>query len=176
MTKNGLKSSSLSDEQVVDAKTLARICRLDVRTVLKLAEHGTVVRVARGRFALEQSLGNVIEHYRNRAAGREAQDGSVDIVKANAALRETQRRLNEIKIEQLEGELISLPEVQAVWEALALSTRQLFMSFPTRARFNLPHLTGADQQVLENLAHDMLTEVAFQGEVKLPEEPRKASA
>ena len=75
------------DDVIVDAITLARICRLDVRTVLKLAEQGIVVRVVRGRFAQWESLGNIIQHYRDRAAGRESRDGAVDVVKANAALR-----------------------------------------------------------------------------------------
>jgi len=168
MTKNALNSSSVSDEQVVDAPTLARICRLDVRTILKHAENGIVVRASRGRFALEQSLGNLIDHYRKRAAGREARDGTVDIVKENAALRASQRRLNEIKAAQLEGDLISLPEVKAAWDEVAMQVRQLFMAFPARARFDLPHLTGADQKVLDRLARDMLLELATQGDVVLP--------
>jgi phage terminase Nu1 subunit (DNA packaging protein) len=126
-----------------------------VRTVLKLAEKGIVVRLARGRFAQEQSVANIIEHYRNRASGREAQDGTVDIVKANAALRDSQRRLNEIKIAQLEGNLISMPEVQAAWDDIALGVKQLFLAFPSRARFDLPHMSGADQKVLDRLARDM---------------------
>jgi hypothetical protein len=97
-----------NDDVSVDAPTLARLCRLDVRTILKLAEQGIVVRVARGRYAQRQSVRNLLEHYRARAAGRESQDGSIDVVKANAALRDSRRRLNDLKIAQLEGRLISL--------------------------------------------------------------------
>ena len=37
--------------------------------------------------------------------------------------------------------------------------------------FNLPHLTGADQEVLMRLANDMLSELAFNGEVVMPQSP-----
>jgi phage terminase Nu1 subunit (DNA packaging protein) len=76
MPKNAHKALEETDV-IVGAPTLARICRLDVRTILKLAEEGIVVRVARGRFAQWESLGNLIEHYRSRAAGRESLDGAV---------------------------------------------------------------------------------------------------
>ena len=174
MAKKALKIDSMTDEEVVDAPTLARLCRLDVRTVLKHAENGIVVRVSRGRFALEPSLGNLIEHYRKRAAGREARDGKVDVVKANAALRDSQRRLNEIKIAKLEGRLISLPEVEDAWAEVALQVRQLFMAFPSRARFDLPHLTGADQKVLDRLAREMLTELAGVDDPNSPPLPASA--
>jgi phage terminase Nu1 subunit (DNA packaging protein) len=167
MAKKARKVTETEDSPV-DARTLARICRLDVRTILKLAEQGIVVRVARGLFAQWKSVGNVIEHYRERAAGRESRDGSVDIVKSNAALRDSQRRLTDIKIAQLEGELISLPEVRDAWAEIALAVRQLFLSLPARARFDLPHLTGEDQKALERLVHEMLTEVATEGRVRLP--------
>jgi phage terminase Nu1 subunit (DNA packaging protein) len=157
-----------NDDVSVDAPTLARLCRLDVRTILKLAEQGIVVRVARGRYAQRQSVGNLLEHYRARAAGRESQDGSIDVVKANAALRDSQRRLNDLKIAQLEGRLISLPEVEAAWDEVAATIKQLFLTFPVRARADLPHLTGTDQKLLYKLAREMLTEVATEGRVRLP--------
>jgi phage terminase Nu1 subunit (DNA packaging protein) len=155
---------------------LARICRVNVRTVLKLAEEGIVVRVARGRFAQWKSLGNLVEHYRSRAAGRESLDGAVDIVRANAALRDSQRRLTDIKIAQLEKTLISLDDVKAAWDEVALGVKQLFLSLPARARFDLPHLTGSDQKVLERLVRDMLSELATEGEVLLPGGEKAAGA
>jgi phage terminase Nu1 subunit (DNA packaging protein) len=71
-----------------------------------------------------------------------------------------QRRLTEIKIKQLEGELISLPEVRAAWAEIALNVKQMFLSLPGRVRFTLPHLTGKDQKVIDALVREMLDEVA----------------
>lgn len=116
---------ALEDEDViVDAPTLARICRLDVRSILKLAEQGIVVRVARGRFVQWASLGNLIEHYREQAAGRIGGDETVDAVRTNCELKNSQRRLNDLRIARMEGELISLPEVEATWAEVALAIRQ----------------------------------------------------
>ena len=168
MTKNRAKVLK-TDDVLVDGTMLARICRLDVRTILKLAEQGIVLRVARGRFAQWESIGNIIEHYRDRASGRESKDGTVDVVKANAALRDSQRRLTDLKIAQLDGTLISLPEVRAAWAEVALHVKQMFLSLPARARFLLSHLSGRDQEVLDRLVRDMLDEVAFKAdEPRLP--------
>jgi hypothetical protein len=104
-----------ADDVIVDAPTLAHVCRLDVRTVLKLGEQGVVVRVARGRFAQWESIGNLMAHYRAQAAGRIGRDENVDAVRANCELKNSQRRLNEIRIARMDGALISLPEVEAAW-------------------------------------------------------------
>ena len=157
-----------AEDVVVGAATLAHICRLDTRTILKLAEQGIVVRVGRGQFAQWESLGNLVEHYRSRAAGRESLDGTIDAVRANAALHDSQRRLTDIKIARLEGSLISLEDVRLAWDEVALGVKQLFLSLSARARFDLPHLTGADQKALDCLVRAMLSELATEGEVLLP--------
>jgi phage terminase Nu1 subunit (DNA packaging protein) len=155
MAKNAHKV--LEDEDVsVYAPTLARVCRLHVSTILKLAEEGIVVRIARGRYAQWASIGNLIEHYREQAAGRIGRDENIDAVHANCELKNSQRRLNELRIAKMEGELISLPDVKAAWLVIV----------PARARFDLPHLTGEDQKALDRLAREMLTEVATEGRVR----------
>jgi phage terminase Nu1 subunit (DNA packaging protein) len=156
------------EDVIVDAPALARICRLNLRTILKLAEQDIVVRVKRGRYAQWASISNLIEHYRLQAAGRIGRDETVDAVRANCELKTSQRRLNELRIAKMVGQLISLPEVEAAWNEIALNVRQLFMSLPARARFDIPHLTAEDQRVLDRLVREMLTEVATEGRVRLP--------
>jgi phage terminase Nu1 subunit (DNA packaging protein) len=85
----------------------------------------------------------------------------VDAARANAELKDAQRRLTEIKIKQLDGELISLPEIRAAWAEIALNVKQMFLSLPARARFRITHLTGEDQNILDEIVRDMLDEVAF---------------
>ena len=89
-------------------------------------------------------------------------------MRANCELKNSQRRLNELRIAKMEGNLISIPEIDAAWTEIALSIRQLFMSLPARARFELPHLTGQDQEALDTLVREMLTEVATEGRVQIP--------
>jgi len=148
--------------------TLARIARSDVRTISKLASAGIVVKAGRGKYRVLESLGNMIVYYRERAAGREAVDGSVDVVKSSAGLKDSQRRLNELRIAQVEGALINMEEIEEAWSAVVNSTKQLILGMPARIRFDLPHLTGKDQEIIDRTVRDMLEETALTGAPRMP--------
>ena len=123
----------------VDAPTLARVLGCDERTVHMLARKGLCVRAGRNRYELFESIGNVVDHYRRQAAGHTSADGKADAMKSNAALKDAQRRLLDLKYEELRGELISIPEIEMLWGDLVQATRHLFMSLPARARAAMPH-------------------------------------
>jgi phage terminase Nu1 subunit (DNA packaging protein) len=169
MTKGGdiAKETVTPVDNSVDAETVARWLNCSLRMVREYAERGLVVRIEPGRFDLERSVGNVVLHLRELASSRRGADGT-DVVKASAALKDAQRKLAELKYHQLDGQLISLREAEAVWSGLVRSGRVLFQSLPARARVVLPHLTDADQATLEKLADDMLREIALKGPVPLP--------
>jgi phage terminase Nu1 subunit (DNA packaging protein) len=126
---------------------------------------GLAVRTGPARFDLERSVGNVVLHLREFASSRRGADG-VDAVKASAALKDAQRKLAELKYQQLDGQLISLLEAEAVWSWLMRSGRVLFQLLPARARTVLPHLPDPDQATLEKLADDMLREIVLKGPVR----------
>jgi phage terminase Nu1 subunit (DNA packaging protein) len=169
MTKSGsiAKKTVASVDDSVDVETVARWLNCSTRQVRQYAEDGLAVRTGPGRFDLERSVGNVVLYLRELASSRRGADGT-DVVKASAALKDAQRKLAELKYQQLDGQLISLREAEAVWSDLVRSGRVLFQSLPARARVVLPHLTDADQATLEKLADDMLREVALKGPVPLP--------
>jgi phage terminase Nu1 subunit (DNA packaging protein) len=169
MTEGGsiAKKTVTPEGDSVDAATLGRWLNCSPRTVRQYAEEGLAVRTGPGRFDLERSVGNVVLHLRELASSRKCADGT-DVVKASAALKDAQRKLAELKYQQLDGQLMSLPEAEAVWSGLVRSGRTLVQSLPARARFVLPHLTDADQATLEKLVDGMLREIALKGSVPLP--------
>jgi phage terminase Nu1 subunit (DNA packaging protein) len=169
MTKGGLiaKEKVTPVDDSVDAATVARWLNCSTRQVRQYAEEGLAVRTGPAQFDLERSVGNVVLHLRELASSRRGADGA-DVVKASAALKDAQRKLAELKYQQLDGQLISLPEAEAVWSGLVRSGRTLLQSLPARARAVLPHLTDADQTTLAKLVDDMLREIAVKGPVPLP--------
>ena len=169
MTKGGgiAKKTVTPVDDSVDAATVARWLNCSTRQVRQYAEEGLAVRTGPGRFDLERSVGNVVLHLRELASSRRGADGT-DVVKASAALKDAQRKLAELKYQQLDGQLISLPEAETVWSELVRFGRVLFQSLPARARVVLPHLTDADQATLEKVADAMLREIALKGPVPLP--------
>ena len=169
MTKGGsiTKNTDKPMDDSVDAATVARWLNCSTRRVRQYAEEKLVIRAGPGRFDLEASVRGVVLYLRELASSRRGADGT-DVVKASAALKDAQRKLAELKYQQLDGQLISLREAEAVWSGLVRSGRVLFQSLPARARVVLPHLTDADQATLEKLADDMLREIALKGPVPLP--------
>jgi phage terminase Nu1 subunit (DNA packaging protein) len=151
----------------VDAATVARWLNCSTRQVREYVERRLVVRTGPGQFDLEASVRGVVLYLRELASSRRGADGT-DVVKASAALKDAQRKLAELKYQQLDGQLMSLSEAEAVWSGLVRSGRTLVQSLPARARFVLPHLTDADQATLEKLVDDMLREIALKGSVPLP--------
>jgi hypothetical protein len=88
-------------------------------------------------------------------------------VKAGAALKDAQRRLVEVKLAKLEGELLSMPEIEALWGDFAASTKWSFLALPSRVRVEF----GVAPDLEERLAllwASMLREVAFAGQIQLP--------
>jgi len=154
---------------IVERATIAAFLGNDnERSIHVYAKRGLLVKAGHGRYKLLDSVQNVVREIRRQAAGRIGRDQSVDAAKANADLKASQKELTDLRIKQLQGSVISLPEVQAAWEEVALGVKQLFLSLPARVRFDLPHLTGADQKVLERLVRDMLSELALDKGAPLP--------
>lgn len=145
----------------VDVETLARFWGCDVRTVQNEAKAGVAIRLKHGRYALVQSTQNYCRKLREQAAGRATTEGGINPAEESALLRREQRTLAELKRHHLEGRLLSLEEVKAAWRDVVQGTQQLFRSLPSRARFDMPHLTGADQKQLKRICDEMLTETAF---------------
>ena len=141
---------------------------VDKKSIERYAADNLAVRVGHGRYLLGPSIHNVTKRLREQAAGRLGRTDDIDAVKSAAELKDAQKRLTDLRAAKLSGELISMPEIADAWAEIALAVRQLFLSLPARARFDLPHLTGEDQKTLERLVREMLTEVATEGSVRLP--------
>src|SRR5215831_17873271 len=90
----------------VDEGTLAEVLRCDNSAIRKYARAGVIRRTSRGRYPFYESVGSVVEHLRQVAFGR----GSADAMRAGAASKDAQRRLAEMKLATLDGQLISLRE------------------------------------------------------------------
>ena len=151
-------------------KVMAACLGVHPRNLTDYEQNDLVVKVKRGQYDLMKTCARVVRHYREQAVKWRGSDGTTAI-DANTALKDAQRRMTEIRIARMEGEVVSKAELIDTWTALALQAKQLFLAFPGRARFDLPHLTGADQEVLMRLANDMLSELAFNGEVVMPKSP-----
>ena len=145
---------------VVTSSTLAAaLGGVSKRTIERYAADNVVVRVGHGRYLLLQSVQNVARRLRQQADERLGRDEQTDAVRATVELKDAQRRLTQLKTKQLEGHLITMTEIEAAWEEIGRILKEMFLSFPTRVLSLLPHLDEKEQEALEQLVRDMLSEV-----------------
>jgi phage terminase Nu1 subunit (DNA packaging protein) len=167
VTKPKAQPAPPAEAPGVTSHVLAEYLACNVRTVEKYAEQGLVHRIGRGRYDLKLSVSLVTAHLRKQASLQVSQDGREDAVAENVAMRKVERRMKELRLAQMEGTSITIQEVEDAWAELVTANRQLVLSIPSRARAELPHLTGQDQKDLMALCHEILTETAL-GEGKRP--------
>lgn len=154
-------------EGTVSSKQLAEVLDCTTRQVEKYCDEGLVIRVDRGCYHFLTSIRNVVAHLRKQASNNMGTDQKTSTADENILFRQSQRRIAEIRIAQMEGKLISMAEIEDVWAALVATNRQLMLSLPGRLRKELPGMSGQDQKTVLNLVHDMLSETAL-GDGKRP--------
>ena len=97
------------------------------------------------------------EHLRSVAAKHRSGDGKHDVAAESAQLKAAQRRLTELRIKAMEGDLVSAPEALSVWGDFAKDVRATLLSMPSRVAGELPHLVPSELEILKHLARDMLS-------------------
>ncbi len=148
----------------VDEATLGRVLDCDPQEVRKYARMGIIRRAAPGRYPLFPSIRFVVGHFRRLAAGY----GTGEAMRANAALRDSQRRLTDLRYDQLRGTLITIAEAEAMWSELIQATQFLFRSIASRMRDRAPDLSREHYELLQQLTQELLREVALAGKAPLP--------
>jgi phage terminase Nu1 subunit (DNA packaging protein) len=134
---------------------------------------GNIVRLSRDLYDVVASVQNYTDHLRKRASGRMGRSGTVDAIEEGALLRRAQREMMELKRQQLDGKLISIPDLEELWKAHVTGIKQMILAWHERVAFELPHLTKHDIQVMKRVAEEVLRSNAMQGGMPLPEPPRE---
>lgn len=142
----------------VSSEVLEDLLGVSSETIRKLAAKDVVVRVARGRFALRESLKRYAESLRETAAGRGGDDDQAIQARENALLARSRREAQDLKNEQTRGELVSVSEVRTTWASEWLAIRNTLLSVPGRVSTRLPHLTRHDLNEIDHAIRKVLSE------------------
>jgi phage terminase Nu1 subunit (DNA packaging protein) len=169
MTEGGdiAKEEITPMDDSVDAATIARWLNCSTRQVRQYTEEKLVIRTGPGRFDLEASVRGVVKHLRELASGHRSE--GADVAKASAELKQSQKRLVDLRYNQLRAKLISMDEVEAVWSDLILATQFLFRSIAPRFRERAPYLSPQHYEMLQELTQELLREVAIAGKAPVPQ-------
>lgn len=146
---------------------LAVMLGVSTRTVRDLDQNGTIVRApGRGRFETTASINGYLKRLREQAAGRASQNG-VSLADERAQTERISRQIQEIKLAEMRGEVLTLDEISASWSSFASAVKSGVLSIPGRARSTIPHLTAHDAAVLKQICRDVLQEMAEEVDVSV---------
>jgi phage terminase Nu1 subunit (DNA packaging protein) len=148
----------------VDEATLGRVLDCDAQEIRRYWRTGIIKRTAAKKYPLFPSIRFVLGHFRRLASGY----GTGEAMRANAALRDSQRRLTDLRYDQLRGTLVSMAEIEAMWGELIQATQFLFRSIASRMRERAPDLSRDHYELLQELTQELLREVAIAGKAPLP--------
>lgn len=139
---------------------VAELLGISTRVVRDYVSRGIIVSSPQpGRYLTQPSLHGYLTSLRNKAMGRATEDGP-SLTDERAKSEAVNRRIAEIKLAQLQGEVLTLDEVSAQWSQLCAQMRAAVLALPSKARSTIPHLTPHDGEALRLLAREVLATLA----------------
>lgn len=139
---------------------LSVILGISLRSLTDLDTKGILVRAPkRNLYLTKPSMDAYLGRLRQTAAGRseEVRNPLADERLANEKLV---RQMNEIKLAQVKGEVLTLDEVSESWTAFAAQVKSAVLTIPGKARTSIPHLTNHDGETLKKMCRDVLNDLA----------------
>lgn len=137
-TAADLLGADLIDPNALDAKTLAGVLGVVVRTVNKLATDGLIPRAENHTFDLGASVQAYLAFKsRSNSADRERRE------KAEADLAEA-------KAAKVKGELVPAADAEATWTGICRDIRSGLLAVPSRVRARVPSLTSAEVSIMDS--------------------------
>jgi phage terminase Nu1 subunit (DNA packaging protein) len=154
-------------EAPVTSAQLAKLLGISQRRIQMLQAAGLLSAYpgAKGLNAV-LSIKKYCAHLREQAAGRgtapgdstKRQSGAFDVRWETAKLKSSQRRLVNLKARILEGSAIPVEAIRPAWERVARAVQGAVMAAPGVIRGKLPHLTPFDEQTIDQVLRDLLTD------------------
>lgn len=139
---------------------LAVILDMAMRNVSDHAAKGSFVPAAKnGMFKTLPSIQTYVRKLREMAAGR-AEELRNPLADERLRSAQVERELNEIKLSNLRGEMLSAAEVSENWAAFGGQVKAKLLSVPTKVRARIPHMTAHDQETVKEIIVDILNDLA----------------
>jgi len=137
MAKSYTDSTKVTDidSLTVSAAVLSGIFGVSDRRVRQMAEEGIIVRAAKGRYNLVESLKNYILSLKLAAEGAaiDSPDGEIDIDEEKALHERVKRHISELKLQTMKGELHKAEDVERVMSDMLAAFKTRVMNIPSKA-------------------------------------------
>lgn len=130
---DGFKTTDIS-AITVNSATLEKILQVSDRRVRQLAEENIIVRAAKGRYKLMESISNYILTLKvsMEAGSSQAADGEIDLDKEKAIHERVKRHISELKLKTMQGDLHKSEDVERVMTDMLVSIKTKLLSMPSK--------------------------------------------
>lgn len=123
------------DSITVSAVVLGDMFGVTDRRIRQMAEEGIVVRAAKGRYKLVESIKNYLLTLKLAAegVGMELADGEINFDEEKALHERVKRHISELKLQVMKGELHKAEDVQIVMMDMLVAFKTKIMGIPSKA-------------------------------------------
>ncbi|MGF1550924.1 MAG: hypothetical protein ACFBWO_00285 [Paracoccaceae bacterium] len=150
--------SSLGEDSLVSAETLADWLGLTPNRVHALAREGALPRGDRKRFPLKASVQSYAAFVRENPRGRPVANASLAAEKERLTRAQADRA--ELQAAKARGELVPVAEVETAWASILRDLRAGMLAIPVRVQQRLGHLTTTDVAAIDREVRDALEEAS----------------
>lgn len=118
----------------VNSASLEKIIGVSDRRIRQLAEENIIIRAAKGRYKLLESIKNYILTLKMKmeADNSELSDGEIDLEEEKAIHERVKRRISELKLQTMKGDLHKSEDVERVMTDMLVSIKAKLLSMPTK--------------------------------------------
>lgn len=147
----------------VNATVLSDMLGVSNRRIRQLAEEGILVRAAKGRYKLAESIKNYIVTLRisNKDSTGNISSEELDLDEEKAKHEVIKKQINQLKLQLMKGEVHKSEDVRAVMSDMLAAFRSRLMNHPAKSAPVLANMydAGQIQTYLEKEMSDALLEL-----------------
>ena len=136
MAKQETESAKVTDidSLTVSAAVLGNIFGVTDRRIRQMAEEGIIVRAAKGRYNLVDSLKNYILSLKLAVDSNDSDnpDGELNFEEEKALHERVKRHISEMKLQTMKGELRKADDVRHVMTDMLSSFKTRMMNIPAK--------------------------------------------
>lgn len=146
---------------------LSVLLGVSIRTLTDLAATGVLVTAPKkGTYLTKPSVQNYVKKLQLAASNR-AEEQRNPLNDEKLLTERVTREIQEMKLAQIKGEVLSLDEVSENWSSFARKVKTAVLAIPTKLRQKLPHLTNADGDVMRKTVRRILQDLAKEVEASV---------
>ena len=132
-TVDSFKTTDIS-AITVNSATLEKILQVSDRRIRQLAEENVIIRAAKGRYKLMESISNYILTLKvSMEAGKsQSYDGELNLDAEKAVHERIKRQISELKLKTMQGELHKSEDVERVMTDMLVAIKSRLLSMPAK--------------------------------------------